>query len=183
LVSLVATCPRRRRADPSGVKTEHLGHPNNMSNKIAILDDEPERIREMLGCLNGCISDCEIISFDNAPDMIAWFAEHLQDVQLICLDHDLGPNRQRGGEVFDPGTGRDVADYLATRTPVCPVLVHTTNSLAAPGMAMVLDDSGWKNARVVPYNDLLWISEAWIFEVREALRGERGERQRCQPGI
>lgn len=140
-----------------------------MARKIAILDDEPERIREMIRCLNGCLPDCEVVFFDNAPDMIGWLAKHLEGVQLICLDHDLGPNRHRGGEVFDPGTGRDVADYLATRTPVCPVLVHTTNSLAAPGMAMALDESGWKNVRVVPHNDLEWIGMAWMCEVREAL--------------
>jgi len=140
-----------------------------MARKIAILDDEPERIQEMIRCLNGCLPDCQVVSFDNAPDMIGWLSKHLEGGQLICLDHDLGPNRQRDGDVCDPGTGRDVADYLATRTPVCPVLVHTTNSLAAPGMAMVLDESGWKNARVVPYNDLEWIERAWVYEVKEAL--------------
>ena len=71
----------------------------------------------------------------------------------------------RNGEVFDPGTGRDVANYLATRSPSCPVIIHTTNGLAAPGMAMVLDDAGWKNDGVVPYNDLQWISEWWLKKV------------------
>ena len=92
--------------------------------------------------------------------------------QLICLDHDLGSNRVRNGEAFDPGTGRDVADYLATREPACAVIIHTTNHLADPGMAMVLEDSGWEQQRVVPYNDRQWIREVWIKAVSELLTAE-----------
>jgi CheY-like chemotaxis protein len=136
---------------------------------ILILDDEPERIRAMTALLSNGALGCDVVTFDNAPDMIDWLRKHLEDVSLICLDHDLGPNRCRDGNVFDPGTGRDVADYLASRSPVCPVLIHTTNSLAAPGMAMVLDDSGWLHSRVVPYNDLEWVSADWIDVVRKAL--------------
>lgn len=136
---------------------------------IVILDDEPNRIRTMTECLSSGLPGCRIITFDNAPDMIDWLRKHLEDASLICLDHDLGPNRSCNGNVFDPGTGRDVADYLASRKPVCSVLIHTTNSLAAPGMVMVLDDSGWPNSRVAPYNDLEWVSADWIGEAREAL--------------
>jgi hypothetical protein len=137
---------------------------------IVILDDEPERIQAMTACLSNRLPGYHVVTFDNAPDMVDWLREHLGDASLMCLDHDLGPNRSRNGEVFDPGTGRDVADYLATRSPICPVLIHTTNSLAAPGMAMVLDDSRWLHSRVVPYNDLEWVTADWIGEVREALR-------------
>jgi hypothetical protein len=129
---------------------------------IVILDDEPERIHEMTRCLAARVPKHELIVFDNAPDMIDWLTQNLDRVHLICLDHDLGPNRTRSGELFDPGTGRDVADFLARQRPICPVIVHTTNSFAAPGMAMVLNDSGWKHEAVVPYNDLEWISAIWI---------------------
>jgi hypothetical protein len=140
-----------------------------MSHKIAILDDEPDRICEMKSRLLACEPQYHVVTFDNARDMIAWLTEHLEEIVLICLDHDLGPNRVRDGKVFDPGTGRDVADYLATCRPTCPVLIHTTNSLAAPGMAMVLDDAGWKQSRVAPYNDLEWVRGAWIGEVSNVL--------------
>jgi hypothetical protein len=137
--------------------------------KIALLDDDPDRIRAMLDCLVGRFSEFETVVFDNAPDMIDWLAEHLEETALICLDHDLGPNRTREGKVFDPGTGRDVADFLATQSSVCPVVIHTTNSLAAPGMALVLEDSGWPHFRIVPYNDLEWVEADWIGEVAKAL--------------
>ena len=66
--------------------------------------------------------------------MVLWLGDHLEEANLICLDHDLGPNRKLNGIVFDPGTGRDVVDYLTTRKPHCPILIHTSNSMAAPGM-------------------------------------------------
>jgi FixJ family two-component response regulator len=133
--------------------------------KIVILEDDSERIREMIRCLSKRSPGVEVVTFDNARDMIEWLKGHLEEAMIICLDHDLGANRFRNGELFDPGTGRDVSDYLATRKPVCPILIHTTNSMAAPGMAMVLDDSGWCHSRVVPYCDLEWISDAWIVDV------------------
>lgn len=43
-----------------------------MNTKIVILDDEPDRIREMTGCLLRCAPDCPVVTFDNAPDMIRW---------------------------------------------------------------------------------------------------------------
>jgi hypothetical protein len=140
-----------------------------MSGTIVVLDDEPERIDEMTRCLSARLPNHKPVVFDNAPDLIAWIGDQLSDVQLICLDHDLGPNRRRGDEVFDPGTGRDVADFLAKCQPVCPVVIHTTNSMAAPGMTMVLDDAGWQNIRVIPYNDLEWIGADWINAVASAL--------------
>lgn len=124
---------------------------------ILLLDDDPNRIREMRRCLSAKSPHSVVIHFDNAPELIAWVKMHAAEVELFCLDHDLGPNRTRQGELFDPGTGRDVADFLATLKPICPVIVHTTNSLAAPGMAMVLKDAGWTHESIAPYNDLQWI--------------------------
>jgi hypothetical protein len=136
---------------------------------IVILDDEPERVEEMTRRLAGFVGGLQLIVFDNAPDLIDWLARYLDSAKLICLDHDLGPNRVRNGKVSDPGIGRDVVDYLATRTPVCPVIIHTTNSLAAPGMELALTDAGWIHIRVVPYNDLEWIGGEWIENVKRAL--------------
>jgi hypothetical protein len=136
---------------------------------ILILEDDSDRTRAFQECLLECFPPKEVIVFDNAPDTIDWLQDHLEEALLICLDHDLGPNRVRDGDVFDPGTGRDVADYLATRKPCCPVVIHTTNSLAAPGMTMTLEDAGWSWARVVPYNDLEWVRADWVDYVLKAL--------------
>jgi hypothetical protein len=141
-----------------------------MYSTVAILDDEPDRLTAMVAILAEQFPVLRIATFDNAPEMVSWLEDHLQECALICLDHDLGPNRKRGEETFDPGIGRDVADWLATNDPVCPVIVHTTNTLAAPGMIAVLDEAGWKTDRVLPYDDIAWIGEAWIQAVHEALR-------------
>jgi hypothetical protein len=136
---------------------------------IAILDDEPDRIQAMLPLVARQFPEHEVVVFENAPDMTTWLAGNLDRVCLLSLDHDLGPNQNRDGIAFDPGVGRDVADFLANRPPRCHVILHTTNHLAAPGMKRVLEESGWTVSQIVPYGDLQWIGEAWIDEVRRQL--------------
>ena len=136
---------------------------------IAILDDEPDRLVAMVPVLEKRYPELNVVTFDNAPDINAWLADNLDSCVLICLDHDLGPNRKRDGAVFDPGIGRDVADYLATREPVCPVIIHTTNTLARPGMILALEDAGWDTSYVSPYDDVRWVREMWANAVRDAL--------------
>ena len=139
---------------------------------IAILEDDPDRTFELLACLQNRLPDYKVIVFDDAPEMIRWLAGHLQELRLVCLDHDLGPNRLCDGQLLDPGTGRDVADYLARHSPVCPVLLHTTNTLAVPGMELVLGDAGWLHSRVTPHNGLEWVQQTWIEKVAEMLEGK-----------
>ena len=147
---------------------------------IVILDDEADRINAMLPCLAREYPGTRTVVFDNATDMIGWLRENLTTALVICLDHDLGPNRSRGGVVFEPGTGRDVVDYLATQPPACPIILHTTNHLAVPGMQRVLEESGWPVSRVAPYADLEWIDPDWINEVRSALDVGRSD-NRLEP--
>jgi hypothetical protein len=132
---------------------------------IALLDDEPDRLAAMRPLLAERFPRCEVVTFDNAPDMIVWLHAHLSEVVLISLDHDLGPDRRRDGRKFDPGIGRDVADYLSTSRPQCPVILHTTNRDAIPGMLEVLKESGRQATSVIPYGDLDWVREAWMDEV------------------
>ena len=136
---------------------------------IVILDDEPDRLRAMVPVLSRKHPELKVVTFDNAPDVNAWFASNLESCVLICLDHDLGPTRKRDGEVFDPGIGRDVADFLATREPVCPIVIHTTNTFARPGMILVLEESGWSVSFVSPYSDTLWIREVWAEEIEHVI--------------
>ena len=127
-----------------------------MQTTVAILDDEPDRLAAMSPLLQRHFPGLSVETFDNAPDMIAWLKD--------------GPNWHRAGRTFDPGIGRDVVDYLATCEPCCPVVVHTTNSEAAPGMLTALGEAGWTTAQVVPYEDVLWIREVWIDEVIKRLK-------------
>jgi hypothetical protein len=136
---------------------------------IVILDDEEPRQEAMLQVLGSLNVRDEIKIFDNAPDMIAWLGEYLSEVVLLSLDHDLGPNRQRNDEVFDPGTGRHVVDFLITQTPVCPVIVHTSNGDCAPGMMFALEYANWAKHRVVPYDGNAWIHQVWARAMKQYL--------------
>lgn len=109
---------------------------------IALLEDDERRQNTMARLLAENFAVHCPVFFDNAPDMIAWLPGYLASVALICLDHDLGPNRKRAGEVFDPGTGRDVVNCLCLLEPSCPVIIHTSNYLAVPGMTMALEEVG-----------------------------------------
>jgi len=128
---------------------------------VAILDDAGERRAEMADALSEALPEAEVVHFDNAPAIIAWLREHLQDVAILSLDHDLGPNRREGGVVFDPGIGRDVTDFLAEAAARCPVVVHSSNTQGATSMLTTLELAGWLGHRVVPLNDLAWIRERW----------------------
>ena len=134
-------------------------------NTIAILDDEPDRLHAMTPILAERYPQFTVVTFDNAPDINAWFADNINSCVLICLDHDLGPTRKRDGADFDPGIGRDVSDYIATREPICPIIIHTTNTDARPGMILGLEDAGWVVSYVSPYADVLWVREVWADEV------------------
>lgn len=132
---------------------------------VAILDDEPSRREAMEAVLTARLPEVHFVFFDNAPDTIEWLDSGLPTATLLSLDHDLGPIRDREGERFDPGIGRDVVDELEAREATCPVIIHSSNGPAADGMLYALQFAGWTAERVYPYNDLEWIESHWIERV------------------
>jgi len=137
---------------------------------IAILEDEQRRLTAMGACVAAACPSHQTISFADASAMIAWLSEHLHEAELISLDHDLPETRAEDGVATDAGTGRMVADWLASQPPTCPVIVHTSNENVAPGMLFVLRDGGWDVRRVYPYEDCAWIAQAWADEARRLLK-------------
>lgn len=134
---------------------------------VAILEDDPAREAAFRAILADMLPAYGVAVFDRADAMTGWLADHLHRVSLISLDHDL-PLPPRGSP--GPGCGRDVADYLAARPPVCPVIVHTSNNTAAPGMMRVLRHAGWSPARVYPSADAAaWVAVNWKPVVRQWL--------------
>jgi hypothetical protein len=136
---------------------------------IVILDDNPERLRLMHQQLDRLAPTEPRVIFDNAPDLVAWLRDKLPTVRLLCLDHDLGPNRNRDDRVFDPGTGRDVVNCLIQYDSICPVVIHSSNGPAATGMQVALEMAVWRCERVVPAADLEWIPRTWTMMVKRAL--------------
>lgn len=137
---------------------------------IVILEDNQDRQRIMRDCLANLTADQPTQFFKTAFETIDWLKTHLSDTGFIALDHDLemleGDDPRK---LVDPGTGRDVANFLATQEPVCPVIIHTTNMPAGVGMEMALKEAGWATRRIVPYGDLEWIPEIWFPTVSKLL--------------
>jgi hypothetical protein len=132
---------------------------------IAILEDDPNRIAAMRTCLAETLPGMEAIIFEDAQKMIARLSECLGEIVLISLDHDL-PLRDHEGMAIDCGTGRQVADYLASFPPTCPVIIHSSNNNCAQGMFFALKDAGWPVSRVYPSDDTGWITDSWAEQIR-----------------
>ena len=64
---------------------------------IATLEDDERRTGAMCVEIERVFPDAKAVFIDNAPDMIGWLEKNLPSVALLCLDHDLGPNRRRDG--------------------------------------------------------------------------------------
>jgi hypothetical protein len=140
-----------------------------MSLEIVILEDCLDRQATMTACLADRFRHYPVRFFEAAGPMIAYLESNPKTAIAIALDHDLEFIQGKNGSLTDPGTGRDVANFLAERAPVCPVVIHSTNSPAAVGMKMALDEAHWTTYRVVPFGDLEWIPEVWIQAMRRAI--------------
>ena len=137
--------------------------------QIVILEDNLDRRLVMLECLQDRFSQYDVRFFVTAGELIAHLRTHLDQVLVIALDHDLDlipidPRRN-----IDPGSGRDVADFLATVPPVCPVLIHSTNVPAAFGMKTALEEADWICERVIPGPGEDWIRDDWFPQLRNAI--------------
>ena len=127
---------------------------------VAILEDNGGRIAQMQACLAEALPGIPSVFFANAREMISWLQQHLGEVLLISLDHDL-PLLDANRRPIDSGDGRMVADFLASKPPTCPVIVHSSNTECAPGMSFALKEKKWPTVRIVPYEDQAWIRDAW----------------------
>ena len=140
-----------------------------MKTYIAILEDEAGRISVMGKLLSADFPDYDAVFFDNTPEMLDWLKVNLDQTSLICLDHDLGSDRIIKGEMTDPGTGRDIANYLETQEPTCPVIIHTTNSFGRDAMKFALQDAKWDTTVVFPSAEISWIQTSWFKIVQKYL--------------
>ena len=146
-----------------------------MTRRLLVLDDDRGRLRGFEEILSRLGADWVIHSWRNAPSMIAQVDALLAEAHLISLDHDLYRDAEADP---DPGTGRMIADLLAGRDPVCPVIVHSTNTDAAWGMSNALASGRWTVELVHHTNQVAWIEELWLPVaerlVRKAERGRGG---------
>lgn len=122
-----------------------------------MLEDESERLdrfEKVLSQFNGPLTWNH---WRTAPDFIAGFKSAAQVPTLICLDHDLFTDHP---DDPDPGDGRDVAEFLATQSPCCHVIIHSSNSHAADSMFFTLADANWDVEKIAPLGQD-WIESYW----------------------
>lgn len=131
---------------------------------LLMLEDNAERVARFTSALESVTPMLRLEIWRDAGKMIRDLPRLLPQARLISLDHDLEP--EDGG---DPGTGYEVAQYLAALAPVCPVIVHTSNGPRADWMIGAFDLGGWKSRRIAPLGDD-WIEKDWIGVVRRLLR-------------
>jgi len=123
--------------------------------RVLILDEDAgrradfQRVARTLGL--------EVKVWDDAHTMQSECEHFLKDAALISLEHDL-----------DRGSGLDVAKFLAERAPVCPVIVHTSNSDRSYSIMNELRFANWMVDRVGPIGDR-WVDKYWAKKAREFL--------------
>ena len=132
---------------------------------ILILEDNEDRIRHFQNAVTSLGEKFSIRIWYDAPSMVADLPSALNRACLISLDHDLNP---QPNVTADPGTGLEVAEFLARQLPVCPVLIHSTNYEKAWSMHNELRFGGWSVDRVGPLGDD-WIKCLWLPKVKVLL--------------
>lgn len=130
-----------------------------MRQVLLILDDDRVRLRGFEEIAPKLGAQWAIAAWRDAHSMISEISRHWDDARLITLDHDLLTDARTDP---DPGSGRVVAEFLAKRGPVCPVIVHSRNTDAAWGMFNVLSYSGWTVELVHHLDQTEWIEEKWL---------------------
>src|ERR1044071_4008548 len=132
---------------------------------ILILEDNEERSAAFQRAVASLGPDFELKVWQDAPTMCAECEQYFPSAALISLDHDLNPTP---GATSDPGTGVEVAQFLGDCLPVCPVIVHSSNTDRVYSMHNELRFAGWTVDRVGPLgND--WIGSSWRKRVTELL--------------
>jgi len=132
---------------------------------ILILEDNDERIAAFQKTVAALGEGFEVKVWRDAPSMIAGCEEFFPSAALIALDHDLNP---MPGATVDPGTGVDVARFLGDFMPVCPVLIHSSNTDRVYSMHNELRFAGWTVDRVGPIGTD-WIETSWLRSVKRLL--------------
>jgi CheY-like chemotaxis protein len=132
---------------------------------IAVLEDNGDRISVMQTVLADKFPFYSVIFCRSADAIISWLREHMDETIGLALDHDL----ERIPGQSDPGSGRDVARFLASEKPQFPIVIHSTNLHAAIGMEAILEENGWSVLRLAPYGDLEWIGESWLPTIRNMI--------------
>lgn len=142
--------------------------------RILLLEDNAERRTAMLEHMADCLPMFGVTFFETSESMInALKSAKWDEIALISLDNDLDPI-QINGRATDAGDGLAVACFLVelksmhvtSQVTMPPLMIHTTNELAALQMQHLFSVAKWRSERVTPYDGESWIGEVWIQKTR-----------------
>ena len=134
-----------------------------------VLEDNSNRTAAFQNAAKLCRQSEEIRIWRIAAQMIQELPKLLSRATLLSLDHDLYKQRESDP---DPGCGRDVANFLARQKPLCPVIIHSTNTDAAWGMHNELTSAGWKIEIIHHLDEADWIETRWLALAQKLTKNE-----------
>jgi len=139
---------------------------------IMILEDNADRIREFEAAVATLGPGFRLRLWHDAPTMVAECLSVLPGCCLISLDHDLHrlPNATQ-----DPGTGLAVAQLLGQQQPVCPVIIHTSNTDGRWSMHNEFRFGKWQVELIHPIGES-WIHRSWLPRARVLVGLSPGKR-------
>jgi hypothetical protein len=137
---------------------------------VVILEDDPMRVAGMRRVLGELLPDVKVVAFDAVPPLVEFLEREGDQVVLISLDHDLTREGCAWGS-DERGDGRGACEFLASRQPTCPVIVHSSNYGAAGVMIEVLRGAGWRLGMVTPFSEVEyeWVGREWRSVVQRLL--------------
>lgn len=133
---------------------------------LLMLEDDSERITRFEKSVKRIDPSLRLVVWRSANQMLREIEPYLASARLISLDHDL---ELQPGDVEDPGDGIDVARFLGERSPICPVIVHSSNTTRGNWMIGEFELGGWDFCRVPPIGED-WIEAYWEVIARKLLR-------------
>src|SRR5262245_12649783 len=130
----------------TSISQNSLVENRTVRNCIVILEDNEERLAQFKSAV-GELGNYQIRSWRDVHRMMAECHEVLANVALISLDHDLNKEHECSP---DPGDGVMIAEFLSKLSPICPVILHTSNGERVWSMDNELRFGGWTVERVMP---------------------------------
>ncbi len=118
--------------------------------KILVLEDDEKRIRQFLQATKGLGDNYEGKVWRNAYTMRSECEDFFPSAALISIPDRL------------------IASFLAECRPVCPIIIHTSNTDQAASMENDLRFADWITESIVPTGEN-WIEEKWLKRVRDLL--------------
>jgi hypothetical protein len=135
------------------------------SRVIMILEDNEERIHCFQIAIQSLPGNYEFLLWRTATEFMDDCHLGLPNPCLISLDHDLAP---KPGADWDPGDGLQVAEFLGKRKPVCPVIIHTSNTERRWSMHNELRFGKWQTEIILPIGPD-WIYKSWLPTARRMI--------------